>query len=49
MKCERSVMVITLYWYSSQVFSLGNCIDDTLRLALVVRVFSDELPTSLNG
>ena len=29
MKCEKSVMVMTLHWHSSQVSSLGNCIDDT--------------------
>ena len=29
MKCERSVITITLHWHSSQIFSLGNCVDDT--------------------
>ena len=26
---ERSVITMTLYWHSSQVSSLGNCVDDT--------------------
>ena len=29
MKCERSVIIMTLYWHNYQVFSLGNCVDDT--------------------
>ena len=29
MKCERSVMVMTLHWHSFQISSLGNCVDDT--------------------
>ena len=29
MKCEKSVITMTLHWYSSQVSSLGNCVDDT--------------------
>ena len=28
MKCE-SVTIMTLHWYSSQVSSLDNCVDDT--------------------
>ena len=27
MKCERSVITMTLHWHSSQVSSLGNCVD----------------------
>ena len=30
MRCERSVITMTLHWHSSQVFSLSNCVDDTL-------------------
>ena len=29
MKCEKSVITMTLHWHSSQVSSLGNCVDDT--------------------
>ena len=29
MKYKRSVITMTLYWHSSQVFSLDNCFDDT--------------------
>ena len=29
MKCERSVITMILHWHNSQVFSLGNCVDDT--------------------
>ena len=29
MKYKRSVITMTLYWYGSQIFSLGNCVDDT--------------------
>jgi len=29
MKCERSVITMALHWHSSQVSSLGNCVDDT--------------------
>jgi len=28
MKCERSVITMTLHWHSFEVFSLGNCIED---------------------
>jgi len=30
MKCESSVITMTLYWHSSQVFNFGNCVDDTV-------------------
>ena len=30
MKCERSVITMTLHWHSSQVSNLNNCVDDTL-------------------
>ena len=29
MKCESSAITMTLYWHNSQVFSLGNYVDDT--------------------
>jgi len=29
MKCEKSVITMALHWHSSQVSSLGNCVDDT--------------------
>jgi len=29
MKCERSVITMTIHWHSSQVSSLDNCVDDT--------------------
>ena len=29
MKCETSVITMTLHWHSYQIFSLGNCVDDT--------------------
>ena len=29
MKCERSVITVTLHWHSSQVSSLDNYVDDT--------------------
>ena len=29
MKNERSVITITLYWHSSQVYNLDNRVDDT--------------------
>jgi hypothetical protein len=29
MKCERSVITMTLQWHSSQVSSLDNYVDDT--------------------
>ena len=29
MKYKKSVITMTLYWHSSQIFSLGNCFDDT--------------------
>ena len=29
MKYEKSVITMTLHWHSSQVFSFGNCVDDT--------------------
>jgi len=29
MKYEKSVITMTLHWHNSQVFSFGNCIDDT--------------------
>ena len=29
MKCEGSVITMILHWHSSQVSSLGNCVDDT--------------------
>ena len=29
MQCERSVITMTLHWHSSQIFNLGNYVDDT--------------------
>ena len=29
MKCESSVITMTLHWHNSQVSSLDNCVDDT--------------------
>ena len=26
---ERSVITMTLHWHSSQIYSLGNCVEDT--------------------
>ena len=39
-KCERSVMVMTLHWHSSQVSGLDNGVDDTLtETGLTVTLF----------
>ena len=40
MKCERSVITMTLHWHSSQVSSLGNGVDDTpTEICLTVALF----------
>jgi len=28
-KCEMSVITMTLHWHNSQIFNLDNCVDDT--------------------
>ena len=28
MKCGRSVITMTLHWYSSQISNFNNCVDD---------------------
>ena len=47
MKYGRSVMVtMTLHWHGSQIFSLSNCVDDTLTETrpVSVGVSSTQLP-----
>ena len=35
---EMSVITMTLYWHSSQVSSLGNCVDNTFTKTGLIRV-----------
>ena len=42
MKCERSVIIMTLHWHSSQISSFDNCVDDT-PIKTIFRGNSEEL------
>jgi len=44
---ERSVITMTLYWHSSQVSSLGNCVDNTPTEAGLIVIFSLHLSNIL--
>ena len=46
MKYERSVITMTLHWHSSQVSSLGNCVDDTTTETGLKSSFRVAPPTS---
>ena len=47
MKCERSVITMTLHWHSSQIFNFDNYIDDT-PTETGLRGYSDEKSVGTN-
>ena len=47
LKCERRVITMTLHWHSSQVSSLGNCVDNTPTETSLIVIFSLHLSNIL--